>query len=150
MLEAPEHQNMNGKFEVTWRTLSTIANSLMVHVRFLEAYIHFALMYLADHIFRVIPIKDLINENGNPTTPYKLATCTKPSLSHLRVLFFPYVVRKATARVGTKVLNMRHQEHNGFRSIFIGIPQHKKQYLVYVPHIEKIISLYDIVFMIFL
>ena len=81
----------------------------MVHARVSEAYIHFALMYTTDHIFPVLPIKDFINEDGYPTTPHKLATVAKPSVSHLRVLFFPCVVRKATAHIKTKALNMRHQ-----------------------------------------
>ena len=88
-LAAPEHQDMNGKVEVTWRTLRTVALALMVHARVPEVYVHFALMYTIDHIFPVLPIKDLINEDGDPTTPHKLATGTKPSVSHLRVLFFP-------------------------------------------------------------
>ena len=83
---------MNGQVEVTWRTLRTVANSLMVHARVSEAYIHFALMYTTYHIFLVLPIKYIINEDGNPTTPHKLATGTKTSVSHLRVLFFPCVV----------------------------------------------------------
>ena len=108
-LAAPEHQEMNGQVEVTWITLRTFTHSLMVHARVLEAYIHFSLMYKTDHIFLVLPIKDLINEDGDPTTPHKLATGTKPSVSHLRVLFCPCVVRKATAHVETKALYMRHQ-----------------------------------------
>ena len=83
-------------------------------------------MYTTDYIFPVLPIKDLINEDGNPMTSYKLATGTKPSVSHLRVLFCPSVVRKATAYVETKTLNMRHQAQEGFRGIFVGIPQHQK------------------------
>ena len=31
--EAPEHQEMNGQVEVTWRTLCTVAHALMVHAR---------------------------------------------------------------------------------------------------------------------
>ena len=77
---------MNGQVEVTWRTLRTIAHSLMVHIRVPEIYVHFVLMYTTDHIFSVLLIKDLINEDGDPTTPYKLATGTKPSVSHLRRL----------------------------------------------------------------
>ena len=34
-LAAPEHQEMNGQVEVTWRTLRTVAHSLMVHARVL-------------------------------------------------------------------------------------------------------------------
>ena len=78
---------MNGQVEVTWRTLRTIAHALMVHARVPEIYLHFALIYTTDHIFPVLPIKDLINEDGNPETPYKLATGTKPSVSHLSVFF---------------------------------------------------------------
>ena len=85
---------MNGRVEVTRRTLRTVAHSLMVHARFSEAYIHFALMYTTDHIFPVLLIKDLINEDGDPTTPHKLETGKKPSVSHLHVLYFPCVVRK--------------------------------------------------------
>ena len=84
---ASEHQEMNGQVEVRWRTLRTIEQSLMVHARVLEAYIHFALMYTTDQIFTVLPIKDLINKDGDPTTPYKLTTGKKRLVSHLRVLF---------------------------------------------------------------
>ena len=117
---------MNGQVEVTWRTLRTVAHSLMVHDRVSEAYVHFALMYTTDHIFPVLPIKDLINKDGDPTTPHKLATGKKPSVSHLRVLFCPCVVRKATAHVETKVLNMRHQAQKGFCGILVGITEHQK------------------------
>ena len=79
-----------------------------------------------DNIFPVLPIKDLINEDCNPTTPHKLATGTEPSVSHLRVLFCPCVVRKATAHVDTKRLNMRHQARKRFCGIFVGILEHKK------------------------
>ena len=93
---------MNGQVEVTWRTFRTIAHSLMVHARVPEVYIHFTLMYTTDHIFLVLPIKDHINEDGNPTTSHKLATGTKPSVSHLHVLFFHilYVKLRRTLRQG--------------------------------------------------
>ena len=107
---------------MTWRTLRTVAHSLMVHAIVSEACVNFALMYTTDHIFPVLPIKDIINKDGDPTTPHKLATGTKPSVSHLRVLFCPCVVRKATAHIETRTLNMRHQAQKGFRSIFVGIP----------------------------
>ena len=115
---------------MTWRMLRTVAHSLMVHARVPEVYVHFALMYTIDQIFLVLPIKDLINENGDPTTPHKLATGTKPSVSHLRVLFCPFVVRKATEHVETKTLNMRHQAQKGFCGIVVGIPEHQNWYLV--------------------
>ena len=57
----------------------------MVHVRFSEAYIHFALMYTEDCILLVLPIKYLIKEDGETTTSFKLATGTEPSISNLHV-----------------------------------------------------------------
>ena len=74
-LAAPEHQEMNGQVQVTRITLHTIAQYLMVHARVSEAYIHFPLMYMTDHIFPVIPIKYLINKYDKPTTPKN--TCDK-------------------------------------------------------------------------
>ena len=68
-LSAPEHQEMNGQVEVTRRTLRTFKHSFMVHDRVSEAYIRFVLIYTTDHIFTVLPIKDLIEKNGDPTTP---------------------------------------------------------------------------------
>ena len=103
-------------------------------------------MYTVDHIFPVLPIKDLINEDGNLTMSFKLATGMKPSVLHLHVLFCPCVVQKSNAHVGTKELNMCHQAQEGSHSISVGIQQHQKGYLVYVPHRRKIISSYDVVF----
>ena len=113
---------MNGQVEVTWRMLRKISHSLMVHARVLEACIHFSFMYKTYHMFTVLPIKDLINEEVETTMPFKLATGSKPSVSHICVLFFPCVLRKATAHVGTKMLNMCHQVQKVFRCIFVGIP----------------------------
>ena len=69
---------MNGKVEVTWITLRTVAHSLMVHAIVSEVYVNFSLIDTTDHIFPVLPIKDLINEDGDTKNPHKLATGTKP------------------------------------------------------------------------
>ena len=145
-LAAPEYEEMNGQVEVTWRTLRTVAHSRMVHARVLEAYVHFALMYTTDHIFPVLPIKYLIIEDGDPTTPHKLATDKKPSVSQIHVLFCPCVVRKSRAHIETKTLNIRHQAQKEFCGIFVGIPQHQKGYLLYVTSTRKIIYSYNVVF----
>ena len=123
-----------------------IAHSLMVHARVLEAYSHIELMYTADHIFLVLPIKDLIKKGIDPTTPFKLVTGTKPLVAHLCVLFYPRVVQIANSNGGRKALNMRHQEQKCFHGIFVWIPQHQKEYLVYVPHKRKITYLYNLFF----
>ena len=100
---------MNDQVEVTWRTLQTITHSIMVQSRVSEKYIDFAFMYTTDNIFHVLPTKHLVNQDGEPTTPHKMSTGTKTSVSNLCVLFCPFVLHKATAHVHTKALNMRHQ-----------------------------------------
>ena len=117
---------MNGQVKVTRRTLRTVAHTIMAHDRVPEVYVHFALMYTTDDIFPVLPIKHPIDKDGDLTTPHKLATGTKPLVSHSRVLFWACVVRKATAHVETKALNMCHQAQKGFRGILVGIQQHQE------------------------
>ena len=135
---APEYQEMNGQVEVNWRTLRTVAHSLMVHARVPEVYVHFALMYMTDHIFPVLPIKNLINKDGDATTPHKLETGTKLSVSHLRVLFCPCVVRKSTAHVETMTLNMCHQaQKKGFAASLLGFQSIKKDILCTYPVLER-------------
>ena len=92
-LTAPEHQEMNRQVEETWRTLRTVAHSLMVNTRFSEAYIHFALIYTTDNIFLVIPKNDLINKDGKNTKPFKLATGTNLQY-HIYVCYFVQVLYK--------------------------------------------------------
>ena len=145
-LASPEHQEMSGQVKVAWRMLRTIAHSLMVHAQVSESYINFAFMYTEDHILPVLPIKYLINKDGKLTTPFKLVTGTKPSIFYLRVLFCPCSVRKATAHVGKKSLNIRCQAKNGFLGIFVGITQYQKGYPVYVPNKQKIVYSHDVVF----
>ena len=130
---------MKGQVEGTCRTLRTVAHSLMVHAGVPEVFFYFALMYTTDHISPVLPIKDIINDDDDPRTPHKLTIGTKTEVSHLRVLFCPCVVQKSTAHFETKTLNIRHQAQKGFHGIFVGIPEHQKGYLFYVPGTIKII-----------
>ena len=116
---------MNKQVKVTWITLRTIAHSLMVHARVSEVYIHFVFMYAIDNIFLGLPNKYLRNKNGELSTPFKLATCTKPSVSYARMSFCPGIQWKAIAHVDKKELNMRHQAQMCFCGIIVGIPQHQ-------------------------
>ena len=105
-LAAPDHQEINGQIEVTWKTLQIIVHSIMVHAWFSDEYIHFVLIYMTDHMFPVLLIKYLVNQDSGPTTPHKLETEKKPSVSNLHFQFCPCVLRNGTAHVGTKALNM--------------------------------------------
>ena len=118
----------------------------MVHEQVSDEYINFALMYKTDHIWPVLQIKHLVNQDGEPNTPHKLATGTKPSVSNLRVILCPCVVRKSTAHVETKVLKIIHQPQKGFYGILFWTPQHQKGYLIYITSTWTIVSSHEIVF----
>ena len=87
----------------------------MVHARVSDEYIHFSLMYMTDHIFPVLPIKHLVNQDGEPTKPHKRETGTKPSVFNLCISFCMCVLQNSTAHVDTTALNMCHWSQKGFR-----------------------------------
>ena len=79
----------------------------------------------------------MVNQDGEPTPPHKLETGTKLSVSNILVLFCPCVLQKETENVYGKALNMRNQSQKDFWDIFVGIKQHRKGYLIYVPNTQK-------------
>ena len=80
----------------------------MVHARVLDNT-HFVVIFTSHHICTVLPIKHLINQEGEPITLHKLANGTKYSVSNIRVLVCPCVVKKRlhtlTERRQTCVIN---------------------------------------------
>ena len=91
-LAATEHQEMNGQVEVTWRTLRTVAHTLMVHARVPEVYIHFTFMYTTDHIFLVLPIKDLIKKRMAIQQRHKNWQQVQNLQCHIYVFYFVHVL----------------------------------------------------------
>ena len=83
-------------------------------------------MYTTDHIFPVLPIKHLVNHDSEPTTPHKLATSKKTSVSNPCVLFCLCLALKVTAHIDTKSFKMCHLSQKRFWDSFVGIPQHQK------------------------
>ena len=68
-----DHQEMNGQVEVPWQTFWAIAHPIIVHALVYAWYIDFSLIYTIDNIFSVLPIKNLVNQDGEPTMAHKLA-----------------------------------------------------------------------------
>ena len=118
----------------------------MEHVRVSDEYINFALMYMTDNILPVLPIKHLVNQDGEPTTQHRLATVKKLQYQNYGVYSVCVFKKKATAHVDKKALNMCHQPQKGFCGIFVGIIQHQKGYIVYIPITRKIVSSHGVVF----
>ena len=116
---------------MTRRILQNITHSIIMHVWVLDEFIHFALVYITHHIFPFLTFNPLINQYDEANTLYKLLTGSNPSVSNLRVILFPCVVRKVPANNNGRLLNMRHQSQKAFRGIFAEITQQKM-----VPHLH--------------
>ena len=111
-LAAPDHQKSNGLVEVMWQTLRIITHSIMVHIRVFGKYINFALMYITNHIFPILPIKNFTNQDNEHTKPHELApgNDTKPLVSNIRVLsctsvFYKKWLHMLTERCSTCIIN---------------------------------------------
>ena len=63
----------------------------MMYTRVYDKYILFALVYTTNHIFTILLINHLVYKYDEPTTPHKLTTGMKPSVSNLPV-FSPHVL----------------------------------------------------------
>ena len=90
---APKHQEQNGLVERHWGTIVKMANTLLIHARLSTKFLYYAIKY-AQYIHDVIPVKELYDANGMPTTPHYLATGRKPQVKHFRVFGCPAVFKK--------------------------------------------------------
>ena len=57
-----------------------IEHSIMVHARVSDKYLHLALIYTTGNILPVLPTKNLVNKDGEPTITHKLENNTKNSV----------------------------------------------------------------------
>ena len=93
-LATPDHKEINGQVEVACQTLRTISHSIMVTAWVSDEYIHFSLIYTTGRILPVLPIKHLVNQDGEPTTRHKMATVTKTSVSDPRIYSFHVLYKR--------------------------------------------------------
>lgn len=85
---------------------------------------HFAAKYVTD-IINVLPSKNLLDHNGNPTTPYFLAFCHKPKIGNYCIFGCPTSFKRYTAQTD------HTQTQQATRGIFIGFPSNQAGWLFY-------------------
>ena len=129
---APHHQEMNSIAEVTWRTIDIMGRTMQVHARVGNYFFGHARKYAVQILNRLCP-KDLLDENGNPTTPYFKAFQRKPKIGHLRVFGCPVSFKRYNPSTPTGRLTKKQQvQKSSTRGIFIGLPPKQAGYLIYV------------------
>ena len=141
---APKHQEQNGLVERHWGTIVKLANALLLHARLNRKFFYYAAKY-AQYIHDIIPVKNLLDAEGNPTTPYFLATGRKPAVKHFRVFGCPAVFKRyEVSDNGKRVKNKYTQQ--GMRGIFVGLPDDSAGWLFYVPSARRSYISLDAIF----
>gem|GEM_PF-2876143 len=141
---APKHQEQNGMVERHWGTIAKLANTLLLHARLNRKFFYYAVKY-AQYIHDVIPVRNLQDKDGLPTTPYMLATGRKPTVKHFRVFGCPAIFKRyEVSSDGKRIKNKYNQQ--GMRGIFVGIPDDASGWLFYVPSAKRSYISMDAVF----
>ena len=75
-----------------WGTIAKLANTLLLHARLNRKFFYYAVKY-AQYIHDIIPVRDLTDQHGLPTTPHYLLTKQKPSVQRFRVFGCPAIFK---------------------------------------------------------
>ena len=115
---------MNSVVERQWQNMSQIMRTLLVHARLSNHFYHFAGKYAKD-ILNILPTKNILDHEGNPTTPHFKALQTKPKIGNFRVFGCPASFKRYNAT------SHRTQTQQASRGIFVGFPNHQAGWLFY-------------------
>jgi hypothetical protein len=123
---------MNSICKAKWREIHNTANILLKNARLGGAFFHHAHAY-AVHICHVCPAKNVIDQNGNPTTPYQYSFQRKPSISNFRVFGCPSFFKRYEPTFRNKLVTYKQQLQRASRGIFLGFPDNSAGWLICSP-----------------
>jgi hypothetical protein len=118
---APEHQEMNDVCKAKWREVHNNANILLNNAKLGGAFSHHAHAY-AVHITNVCPVKNVIDQDGNPTTPCQYSFQRKPSIANFRVFRCPSFFKCYEPTFSNKLTTYKQQLQRASCGIFLGFP----------------------------
>ena len=73
--------------------IAKLSNTLLLHAQSNQNLFYYTAKY-AQYIYDIIPVRDLFDDDGIPTTPYFLVTGQKPAGKHFRVFGCPAVFKR--------------------------------------------------------
>ena len=85
-----------------------LANAMLIHARLSKKFFYYAIKY-AQYTHDVIPVKDLTDKYGLPSTIYQMVNNIKPSVRQFRVFGCPSIFKRyeITRRIN-KLNNVKH------------------------------------------
>ena len=134
-IAGPKHQEQNGFIESSYKTAGRMARSMLVRAHLPIEFFHLAIDY-AILILRVLPAKNLVDEDGNSTTTYQILHGKKPRIQRFKVFGCPVVFKRYQPMHDGDVNTNFRQLQRGSRGIFVGFPKNQAGWLIFVP--EKI------------
>ena len=88
-----------------------LANIIWIYARLSKKFLLYYAVKYAQYINDLIPIKDLTDKNGLPSTPYQLVNNIKPNVKHLRVFGCPGIFKRyETSEEGKRMKNKYIQQ----------------------------------------
>ena len=117
---APKHQEQNGLVERHWGTVAKLANIILLHAQ-LNGKLFYCKVKCAQYIHDILPVREVFDTNGLPTTPYYLATNRKHTVKHFKVFGCPAIFKQYETYEKGKVIKNKYTQQ-GTRGIFVGVP----------------------------
>ncbi len=141
VLAAPKKQNQNHLAKRTWQTVSAMGRSLLEHVWLPDTFMYHALVY-ETHIFNILPVRGLLDEQKVPSTPYQLFFGKKLSISNFVVFGCPTIVHHwvATGKTNGK------QTERGMHGIYFGFVTNQKDSMVFTTALQKVLISDNVIF----
>jgi hypothetical protein len=115
---APEHQEMNGISKAKWCEVHNTTNILLNNARLDGTFFHHAHAY-AVHIINVCPGKNIIDQDGNPTTPFQHSFQRKPSIANFQVFGCPSFFKLYEPTFRNKLITYKQQLQRASRGILL-------------------------------
>jgi hypothetical protein len=85
-------------------------------------------------IFNVLPLRDLVDNNGYPCTPLGTYSGVKPKLCRFCVMFSACVINNGTNPGAARKINIQDNcKERGTKAIHVGIPCYQPSFLCYIP-----------------
>ena len=112
-----QHLEQNGLVERYWYTITKWQNTMLLHARLNKKFFHYAFKYAQRVHDYVIPVKDLIDNKGLPTTPHFLLLGSKPNVKHFRIFRCPVVFKNMN--LVTRIRESRINSHNNALEVFL-------------------------------
>jgi hypothetical protein len=127
---SPKHQEMNSICEAKWKQLHVTANTMLNNARLGGAFYHHAHKYAAT-VLNALPARNVINQDGLPSTPYFVCYGRKPTIRNFRTFGCPVYVKRYTPMHDKKIITYKQQIQRATRGIFVGFPDNSAGWLVY-------------------